>query len=86
MSRDLNTTQVLVHPQECINHINVIRGTYGGTFGYENSGPHNDVPLDPKSLRLIWDTGASYGLIPFQSDFIDQSLLGMLLKSIPSSV
>ena len=40
-------------------------------FGYENSGPHTDVPLDPKSLLLIWDTGASYGLTPFQSDFID---------------
>ena len=48
----------------------MIHGTYGGTFGYENSGPHTDVPLDPKSLMLIWDTGASYGLTPFQ-DFID---------------
>ncbi len=42
-----------------------IRGTYGGTFGYENSGPHTDVPLDPKFLMLIWDTGASFGLTPF---------------------
>ena len=49
----------------------MIRGTYGGTFGYDNSGPHTDVPLDPKSLLLIWDTGAFYGLTPFRSDFID---------------
>ena len=27
--------------------------------------------LDPRSLILIWDTGASYGLTPFHSDFID---------------
>ena len=27
--------------------------------------------LDPKTLMLIWDTGASAGLTPFRSDFID---------------
>ena len=27
--------------------------------------------LDPKTLILIWDTGASAGLTPFRSDFID---------------
>ena len=27
--------------------------------------------LDPKTLMLIWDTGASAGLTPFWSDFID---------------
>jgi hypothetical protein len=48
-----------------------MHGTYGGTYGNKNSGPHIDVPLDPKSLMLIWDTGASFGLTPFQSDFID---------------
>ena len=26
---------------------------------------------NPKSLILIWDTGASFGLTPFRSDFID---------------
>ena len=30
-----------------------------------------DDPLDPKTTMLIWDTGASYGLTPFRSDFID---------------
>jgi hypothetical protein len=57
--------------QECINRFNTIRGTYGGTYEYENNSPHTDVPLDPKSLILIWDTGALYGLTPFRSDFID---------------
>jgi hypothetical protein len=42
-----------------------MRGTYGGTYGNENSGPHIDVPLNPKSLMLIWDMGASFGLTPF---------------------
>jgi hypothetical protein len=27
--------------------------------------------LNPRSLILIWDTGASYGLTPFRSDFIN---------------
>ena len=27
--------------------------------------------LDPKTLMLIWDTGASAGLTPFHSNFID---------------
>ncbi len=48
-----------------------MRGTYGGTYGNKNSGPHIDVPLDPKSLMLIWDMGTSFGLNPFWSDFID---------------
>jgi hypothetical protein len=26
---------------------------------------------DPKTMILIWDTGASFGLTPFQSNFID---------------
>ncbi len=40
-------------------------------YGYENSGPHINVWLDPRQLMLIWDTGASFGLTPFRSDFID---------------
>ena len=39
----------------------------------ENSGPHThlNVPLDPKSLQLSWISGASFGLTPFWSNFID---------------
>ncbi len=50
--------------------VHAMRGTYGGTYGNKNGGPHIDVPLDPKSLMLLWDTGASFGLTPFGSDFI----------------
>ena len=34
---------------------------------------HQSAPdrLDPKTLILIWDTGASASLTPFLSDFID---------------
>ncbi len=48
-----------------------MRGTYGGTYGNKNSGPHIDVMFDPKSRMLIWDTGTSLGLTLFWSDFID---------------
>ncbi len=39
-----------------------------GTFEMHQSAPEH---LDPKTLILIWDTGASAGLTPFWSDFID---------------
>jgi hypothetical protein len=57
--------------QKFVNRFNMIRGTFGGTYEYENSSPHTDVTLDPKYLILIWDTDALYGLTPFRSDFID---------------
>ncbi len=57
--------------QECLDWFHATRGTFGGTYGNENSGPHIDVPLDPRHLMLIWDTGTSFGLTPFWSDFID---------------
>ncbi len=39
--------------QECLNCVHAMRATYGGTYGNENSGPHLNAPLDPKSLMLI---------------------------------
>ena len=39
-----------------------------GTFEMHQSAPDR---LNPKTLILIWDTGASAGLTPFCSDFID---------------
>jgi hypothetical protein len=74
LSRLFSTNHSFDHSrsaQQCVNRLNTIRGTFGGTYELENSSPHTDVPLDPKSLILIWDTGASYGLTPFRSDFVD---------------
>jgi len=53
--------------QSCVNRVNAHRGTYGGT--YENQSSFSTCLQDPKSYILIWDTGASYGLTPFRSDF-----------------
>ena len=39
--------------QECLNCVHAMRATYGGTYGNENSGPHLNALLDPKSLMLI---------------------------------
>jgi hypothetical protein len=39
-----------------------------GTFEMHQSASDH---LNPKTLILIWDTGASAGLTPFRSDFID---------------
>ncbi len=55
--------------QSCINHVHKLCGTFDGT--YENRSSFSTGLQDPKSLILIWDTGASYGLTLFRSDFID---------------
>ena len=38
--------------------------------------------IDPKSLILIWDTGASFGLTPFRSEFIDYVEADIAVKDI----
>jgi hypothetical protein len=48
----------------CMAQVAALQGTF------ENR-PVGGGKLDPRSLILIWDTGASYGLTPFCSDFID---------------
>ncbi len=71
--------------QSCVNCVNTHRGTYGGT--YENYTSFSTGLQDPKSLILIWDTDASYGLTPFQSDFttgpvtIEKKFLADFLES-----
>ncbi len=47
-----------------IARIAALRGTF------ENR-PAGGADLDPCSVILIWDMGASFGLTPFCSDFID---------------
>ncbi len=47
----------------CIARVAALWGTF------ENC-PVGGGKLNPRSLMLIWDTGASYGLTPFCSDFI----------------
>jgi hypothetical protein len=55
--------------QLCVVRINMNHGFYGGT--YESHCPQMDDPVGPKTIMLIWDTDASFGLTPFWSDFID---------------
>jgi methylglyoxal synthase len=64
-----STVDHVKNAQSCVNRVNTLRGTFGGTF--ENQSSFSTGSLDPKSLIFIWDTGASYGLTSFRSDFID---------------
>jgi hypothetical protein len=64
-----STVDHVKNAQSCVNCVNALRGTFGST--YENRISFSTGLQDPKSLILIWDTGASYGLTPFRSDFID---------------
>ena len=66
-----STVDHVKNAQSCVNRVNAHCGTYGGT--YENRISFSTGLQDPKSLTLIWDTGTSYGLTPFRSDFIDMS-------------
>jgi hypothetical protein len=75
-----STVDHVKNAQSCVNCVNVLRGTYGGT--YENQCPHTNDLLDPKSVILIWDTGASYGLTPFRSDFIDYVKCEILVRDV----
>ncbi len=64
----VSTVDHVKNAQYCVNRVNAQRGTYGGT--YENRSSFSTCLQDPKSCILIWeDTGASYGLTPFWSDF-----------------
>ncbi len=65
----LSTVDHVKNAQSCVDHVHTLCGTFGGT--HENLCPHSCDLLDPKSLILIWDMGASYGLTPFRSDRID---------------
>ena len=49
--------------KSCLSRAAVLRGMY--------DLHHASCAIDPKTLVLIWDTGASAGLTPFRSDFID---------------
>jgi hypothetical protein len=64
-----STVDHVKNVQSCVNRVNTLHGTYGGT--YENQSSFSTGLQNPKSLILIWDTSASYGLTPFRSDFID---------------
>ena len=49
--------------QSCLSRFAVLRGMY--------DLHHAGCNINPKTMVLIWDTGASAGLTPFRSDFID---------------
>jgi len=66
-----STVDRVKNASSCVNNVNTHHGTYayGGT--YDNRSSFSTGLQDPKSLILIWDTAASYGLTLFRSDFID---------------
>ena len=66
-----STVDHVKNAQSCVNHLNTLCGTYSYSGTYENRSSFSTGLQDPKSLILIWDMGASYGLTPFWSDFID---------------
>ncbi len=83
LSRSLSRFHSVDHSknaQECLDCIHETRGTFGGTYGYENSGPHIDVLLDwsgTRALLLAW----LFFEVTLLTTWCAQSLYGMSLKS-----
>jgi hypothetical protein len=48
-----------------------MRATYGGTYGNDNSGPHLNAPLYPKSLMLIETWALHLAELFFEETFIE---------------
>jgi hypothetical protein len=71
-----------VNAQECLDHVHAIRGTFCDTYGNGNSGPHIDVPLDPKQLMPIWDMGTSFGLTPIRSKCINYMVCTIPVRDV----
>jgi hypothetical protein len=73
---DCNYLQLprLLSKFKCIHHeknISSCIAQVAALWGTFENCPVGGGKLDPRSLILIWDTGASYGLTLFCSDFID---------------
>ena len=49
---------------------------------FENRTLNASTRIDPKSLILIWVTGASFGLTPSKSDFIDYVEADIVVKNV----
>ena len=49
---------------------------------FENRTFNASTRIDPNSLILVWDTGASLGLTPFRSDFIDYLDADIAIKDV----
>jgi len=72
----LNTVYRFTNFHICVARVRMMHGPYGGTpYGMRTVVPicnmHITAPFDPKSLKLSWITGTSFGLTPFWSDSID---------------
>ena len=48
----------------------------------ENRVLQNSDRKDPRTMILFWNTGTSYGLTPFRSDFIDGMECDILVKDV----
>ena len=77
-----STMDYVKNAQSCVNRVHTIRGTYGGT--YDTQSCFSPGLLDPKSLILIWDTGAMaslrFGVILLTMSSV-KFLSGMSLRS-----
>ena len=69
LSRLLSTFRLQDHAanvEALLHRAAILRGQI-----FESRILHECAAKDPRTMMLVWDTGASYGLTPFRSDFID---------------
>ena len=54
--------------EEAVQRLN----TFRGIFGFDKNGKREPTKRSTfLNYPLVWNTGASFGLTPFQADFID---------------
>ena len=61
--------------QQSVSHQNTVRSML-------ESSPNKNIPASFSEIVLAWDPGASYGLTPFQSDFVDYVECNIPVKDV----
>ena len=59
-----DNSDLVGNAQQVVSRQNAVRSML-------ESSPNQNIPASSKEMVLAWDTGASYGLTPFRSDFVD---------------
>ena len=67
----------VVNVADLTKRANLLRGKI-----LENRLLQNSDSKDPRTMMLVWDTGASYGLTPLSSDFIDHLKCDIPVKDV----
>ena len=70
-----DNSDLVGNAQQAVSRQNAVRSML-------ESSPNQNIPASSKEMVLAWDTGASYGLTPFRSDFVDYVECNIPVKDV----